>query len=385
MPHIESPAQSPSNKLTHWQLWIAMSRNKNRRETFVRTLRAIMAVLICCSSAAAAYAADITGAGSTFAAPLYTRWATDYQKSGGSKVIYQATGSSDGLKQVIARAVDFAGSDAPLSDDQLSKNGLRQFPTVIGGVVPVVNLPGLKAGEVMLTGPVIADIFLGKIQFWDDPVIVRLNPKIKMPNYPIAVVRRQDGSGTTLIWTHYLAQVSPEWKRRVGEGTSVRWPLGIGGKGNEGVATYVGYLPGAIGYVAWDFTKQNRLKYLAMTNAAGNVVQPSVATFKAAAASADWSVSLSQLLTNQPGKDAWPIMGATYVLLPATPGKPGHDEATLKFFEWALSHGGPTVDALDYVPLPDPVVTKIRSQLPAFRGERTSANADFRPGTHTGG
>lgn len=352
-----------------------MSRNKNRRETFVRTLGAILAIQICCSWAAAAYAADITGAGSTFAAPLYTRWATDYQKSGGSKVSYQGTGSSDGLKQVIARAVDFAGSDAPLTDDQLSKNGLRQFPTVIGGVVPVVNLPGLKAGEVMLTGPVIADIFLGKIQFWDDPAIVRLNPKIKMPNYPIAVVRRQDGSGTTLIWTHYLAQVNPEWKRRVGEGTSVRWPLGIGGKGNEGVATYVGYLPGAIGYVAWDFTKQNRLKYLAMTNAAGNVVEPSAATFKAAAASADWSGSLSQLLTNQPGKDAWPVMGATYVLLPATPDKPGHDVATLKFFEWALSHGGPAVDALDYVPLPDLVVTKIRSQLPADAGEPTAHKA----------
>jgi len=242
----------------------------------VRTLRAIMAALICSSCAAAAFAADITGAGSTFAAPLYTRWATDYQKSGGSKVIYHGTGSSDGLKQVIAREVDFAGSDAPLTDDQLTKNGLRQFPTVIGGVVPVVNLPGLKAGEVILTGPVIAEIFLGKILFWDDPAIVRLNPKIKMPNYPIAVVRRQDGSGTTLIWTHYLAQVSPEWKHRVGEGTSVHWPLGIGGNGNEGVATYVGYLPGAIGYVAWDFTKQNRLTYTSLTNAAGNVVQPGV-------------------------------------------------------------------------------------------------------------
>ena len=338
----------------------------------MRTSHAVMAVLICCSCAAAAYAADITGAGSTFAAPLYTRWATDYQKSGGSKVIYLATGSSDGLRQIIARQVDFAGSDAPLSDDQLSKNGLRQFPIVIGGVVPVANLPGLKAGEVMLTGPVIAEIFLGKIQFWDDPAIVRLNPKIKMPNYPIAVVRRQDGSGTTLIWTHYLAQVSPEWKSRVGEGTTVRWPLGIGGKGNEGVATYVGYLPGAIGYVAWDFTKQNRLKYLAMTNAAGNVVQPSAATFKAAVASADWSGSLSQLLTNQPGKDAWPVMGSTYVLLPSTPAKPGHDEATLKFFDWALIHGGQEVDALDYIALPDPVVTKIRAQWPAGAGQKSA-------------
>ena len=339
----------------------------------MRTLRAIMAALICSSCAAAAFAADITGAGSTFAAPLYTRWATDYQKSGGSKVIYHGTGSSDGLKQVIAREVDFAGSDAPLTDDQLTKNGLRQFPTVIGGVVPVVNLPGLKAGEVILTGPVIAEIFLGKILFWDDPAIVRLNPKIKMPNYPIAVVRRQDGSGTTLIWTHYLAQVSPEWKHRVGEGTSVHWPLGIGGNGNEGVATYVGYLPGAIGYVAWDFTKQNRLTYVALVNAAGSVVQPGAATFKAAAANADWSGSLYQLLTNQPGKDAWPVMGATYVLLHDTPDEQGHNGATLKFFEWALSHGGETVNALDYIPLPEPVVTKIRSRWPSDAEENMAS------------
>ncbi|CAB3756463.1 phosphate ABC transporter substrate-binding protein PstS [Paraburkholderia humisilvae] len=328
----------------------------------MRAMRTILAALPGFLCAATSYAADITGAGSTFAAPLYMRWAADYQKSGGSKVIYRGTGSTDGLKQIIAHQVDFAGSDAPLTDDQLTSNGLRQFPTAIGGVVPVVNLPGIKSGEVMLTGQVIADIFLGKILFWDDPAIARLNPKIKMPNYPIAVVRRQDGSGTTLIWTHYLAQVSPEWKRRVGEGTSVHWPLGIGGKGNEGVATYVGYLPGAIGFVAWDFTKQNRLTYTAMTNAAGYVVQPSVAAFKAAAASADWSASLGHLLTNQPGKDAWPVMGATYVLLRAVPDKPVQDEATLRFFEWAFSHGGGTADALDYVALPDLVVAKIRSQ-----------------------
>jgi phosphate transport system substrate-binding protein len=325
----------------------------------------IIAGLLGCLCAAASYAADITGAGSTFAAPLYTRWAASYQNAGGSKVIYHGTGSSDGLKQIIAHQVDFAGSDAPLTDDELNKNGLRQFPTVIGGVVPVVNLPGIKAGEVILTGQVLADIFLGKILFWDDPAIVRLNPTIKMPDTPIAVVRRQDGSGTTLIWTHYLAQVSPEWKRRVGEGTSVHWPLGIGGKGNEGVATYVGYLPGAIGYVAWDFTKQNRLTYTAMTNSAGNVVKPSMATFKAAAAGADWSGSLGQLLTNQPGKDAWPVMGATYVLLHAVSDKPGQTEATLKFFEWAFNHGGDTINALDYIPLPDLVLTKIRSQWPA--------------------
>ncbi|MEM5438789.1 phosphate ABC transporter substrate-binding protein PstS [Paraburkholderia diazotrophica] len=338
----------------------------------MRTLRTLTASLLCCLFAAAAHSADITGAGSTFAAPLYMKWATDYQKSGGSKVIYRGTGSSNGLKQVMAHEVDFAGSDAPLTDDQLAKNGLRQFPTAIGGVVPVVNLPGLKAGEVVLTGQVIADIFLGKILYWDDPTIVRLNPKIKMPNYPIAVVRRQDGSGTTLIWTHYLAQVSPEWKRRVGEGTSVRWPLGIGGNGNEGVATYVGYLPGAIGYVAWDFTKQNHLTYTAMTNAAGTVVQPGVATFKAAVASADWSGSFSQLLTNQPGKDAWPVMGATYVLIHQTPDNPAHDGATLRFFDWAFNHGGQTVDTLDYIPLPELVLTKIRAQWPANPGDNVA-------------
>ncbi len=335
-------------------------------ETLVKTTRILIAALLGASMSglpfSVAHADGVTGAGSTFAAPLYARWAADYLKSGGGKVSYLPTGSTDGIKQVLARAVDFAGSDAPLTDDQLRKAGLRQFPTAIGGVVPVVNLPGLKAGELMLTGDVLADIFLGKIQYWDDPAIARLNPKLKMPDTPIAVVRRLDGSGTTLIWTHYLAQVNPEWKRRVGEGTSVHWPLGIGGKGNEGVATFVGYLPGAIGYIAWDFTKHNRLTYTAMTNAAGAVVEPGAASFNAAAANADWSGSLDQVLTNQPGKEAWPVMGATYVLLGTTPAKPGRDKETLKFFDWALTHGETTIQALDYVPLPGAVVAKIRAQ-----------------------
>ncbi len=335
-------------------------------ETLVKTTRILIAALLGASMSglpfSVAHADGVTGAGSTFAAPLYARWAADYLKSGGGKVSYLPTGSTDGIKQVLARAVDFAGSDAPLTDDQLRKAGLRQFPTAIGGVVPVVNLPGLKAGELMLTGDVLADIFLGKIQYWDDPAIARLNPKLKMPDTPIAVVRRLDGSGTTLIWTHYLAQVNPEWKRRVGEGTSVHWPLGIGGKGNEGVATFVGYLPGAIGYIAWDFTKHNRLTYTAMTNAAGAVVEPGAASFNAAAANADWSGSLDRLLTNQPGKEAWPVMGATYVLLGTTPAKPGRDKETLKFFDWALTHGETTIQALDYVPLPGAVVAKIRAQ-----------------------
>ena len=329
----------------------------------VRPLRvSLVASLLFGIYAVTAHADGITGAGSTFAAPLYSRWAADYQKSGGGKVSYKGTGSSDGVKQVIAREVDFAGSDAPLTDDQLDKEGLRQFPTTIGGVVPVVDLPGIKAGQLMLTGEVLAEIFLGKIQYWDDPAIARLNPKIKMPDTPIAVVRRLDGSGTTLLWTHYLTQVSPEWKRRVGEGTSVRWPLGIGGRGNEGVATFVGYLPGAIGYVAWDFTKQNHLTYTAMTNSAGAIVEPGPATFNAAAANADWSGSLAPLLTNQPGKDAWPVVGATYVLLRVVPGSPERAAQTLKFFDWAFTHGAPTIQALDYVPLPGSVVARIRSQ-----------------------
>ncbi|REG50915.1 phosphate ABC transporter substrate-binding protein (PhoT family) [Paraburkholderia sp. BL6669N2] len=317
------------------------------------------------------YATDITGAGSTFAAPLYNTWAAGYQKSGGGKVSYYGVGSSDGLKQIVAKEVDFAGSDAPLSDGELMKDGLLQFPTAIGGVVPVVNLPGIKAGELMLSGPLLGEIFLGKIKYWDDPAIAQLNPKIKLPDTPIAVVRRQDGSGTTLIWTHYLAQVSPEWKRKVGEGTSVHWPLGIGGKGNEGVATYVGYLPGAIGYVAWDFTKQNHMTYAAMRNASGAAVEPSSRTFKAAAASTDWSRSLYQLLTNQLGKDAWPVIGATYVLLHPTQDKPGHSDETLKFFDWAFINGGRAAEDLDYIPLPDSVVTEIRSQW------RTKASTDI--------
>ncbi|WP_322070941.1 phosphate ABC transporter substrate-binding protein PstS [Paraburkholderia bannensis] len=311
-----------------------------------------------------AQADGVTGAGSTLAAPLYTRWAAEYRQAGGGKVSYHGTGSTDGVKQVISREVDFAGSDAPLTDDELTRNGLRQFPTAIGGVVPVVNLPGIKAGQLILTGEVLGNIFLGKIQYWDDPAIVRLNPQIKMPDTPIAVVRRQDGSGTTLIWTHYLAQVSPEWKRRVGEGTSVHWPLGIGGKGNEGVATYVGYLPGAIGYVAWDFTKQNHLTYVAMTNVAGAIVQPGPPSFNAAVASANWASSLAPILTNQPDHDAWPVVGATYVLLHAAPDGSGRGDETLKFFDWAFTHGAAALRTLDYVSLPETVVSRIRAQWP---------------------
>jgi phosphate transport system substrate-binding protein len=310
-----------------------------------------------------ARAGDITGAGSTFAAPIYSAWADGYRKSGGGNVHYLSVGSTEGVKQILAKQVDFAGSDAPLTESQLSKDGLIQFPTVIGGVVPVVNIPGVKPGELTLSGEVLGDIYLGKIMNWNDPAIAALNPGMKLPDLAIAVIRRTDGSGTTLIWTHYLSQVSPEWKTKVGEGTSVRWPRGIGGKGNEGVATYVRYLPGSIGYVAWDFTKQNHIAYTAMRNASGVSVQPGPEAFSAAALGADWSTSLYGILTNEPGKDAWPVMGATFVLIPATQDKPERGKDALNFFEWAFLNGHRAAQDLDYIPLPPPVIEEIRLQL----------------------
>jgi phosphate transport system substrate-binding protein len=310
----------------------------------------------------ATQAADITGAGSTFAAPIYTKWADAYHKTGGGRVNYQGIGSSGGLKQVIAKTVDFAGSDSPLKDDELAKAGLFQFPTVVGGVVPVINLPGVKPGELTLSGPVLGDIYLGKIKRWNDPAIAALNPKIKLPDTDIAVVRRADGSGTSFIWTHYLAQVNPAWKSKVGEGTTVNWPTGIGGKGNDGVAAFVQRLPGALGYVEWAYAKQNKMAYASLKNSAGSVVQPETETFKAAAAGADWSKTFYQILTDEPGKDAWPVVGATFVLLHTAQDKPDHGKETLKFFDWAFKNGTQAAQDLDYIPLPDSVQTQIRTQ-----------------------
>ena len=312
--------------------------------------------------AIAAQAADITGAGSTFAAPIYTKWADAYQKSGGGKVNYQGIGSSGGIKQINAKTVDFAGSDAPLKDDELAKAGLFQFPTVVGGVVPAVNLPGIAAGKLTLSGPVLADIYLGKIKKWNDPEIAALNKGVTLPDTDIAVVRRADGSGTSFIWTNYLSKVSPEWKSKVGEGTTVSWPTGTGGKGNDGVAAFVQRLPGAIGYVEWAYAKQNHMTYVALKNEAGTVVEPDTDTFKAAAAAADWKKSFYQILTNEPGKNAWPVVGATFVLLHTAQDKPEQGKETLKFFDWAFKNGQSAADSLDYISLPQPVVSEIRSQ-----------------------
>jgi phosphate transport system substrate-binding protein len=315
--------------------------------------------------AVSAQAADITGAGSTFAAPIYTKWADSYQKSGGGKVNYQGIGSSGGIKQINAKTVDFAGSDAPLKDDELAKAGLFQFPTVVGGVVPAINVPGVKAGEVVLSGEVLGDIYLGKIKNWNDPAIAALNPKVKLPDTDIAVVRRADGSGTSFIFTNYLSKVNPEWKSKVGEGATVNWPTGTGGKGNDGVAAFIQRLPGAIGYVEWAYAKQNKMTYVDMKNSSGTVVEPKTETFKAAAAGADWSKSFYQILTNEPGKEAWPIVGATFVLLHTTQDKPAQGTETLKFFDWAFKNGTSAADSLDYISLPDSVVAEIKTQWKA--------------------
>ena len=304
------------------------------------------------SFASLSQAQEVTGAGATFPAPLYSKWAGDYHKATGVKINYQSVGSGAGLRQIEAKTVDFGASDMPLKDDELAKKGLMQFPTVIGGVVPVVNIKGVAPGQLKLTGQVLGDIYLGKITKWTDPAIKALNPTLALPDVAIAPVRRADGSGTSFIFTNYLSKVNAEWKAKVGEGTAVNWPVGAGGKGNEGVAAFVGRLPNSIGYLEYAYIKQNKLTFAQMKNAAGNFVSPEDVSFKAAAAGADWAKSFYQILTEQPAKEAWPITGATFIVMHKTQDKPAQAAATLKFFEWAYKNGDKTADDLDYVPMP---------------------------------
>ncbi len=304
-------------------------------------------------------AQQITGAGATFPAPLYAKWAADYNKATGVKINYQSVGSGAGINQIDAKTVDFGASDMPLTDEVLAKKGQMQFPTVIGGVIPVVNIKGINPGQMKLNGQLLADIYLGKISKWNDPAIKALNPTLPLPDAAIAPVRRADGSGTTFIFTNYLSKVNAEWKAKVGEGTAVNWPVGAGGKGNEGVAAFIGRLPNSIGYLEYAYVKQNKMTYALMQNSTGNFVQPNDVAFKAAAAGADWSKSFYQLLTNQPGKDAWPISGATFILMHKLQDKPANATETLKFFAWAYKSGDKTADDLDYVPMPKSVVTNI--------------------------
>ena len=309
--------------------------------------------------AANASAQDVTGAGASFPAPLYAKWASDYNKATGVKINYQSVGSGAGIKQIDSKTVDFGASDMPLKDDELAKKGQLQFPTVIGGVIPVINVKGIAAGQLKLNGQVLADIYLGKISKWNDPAIKALNASLALPDAAISPVRRADGSGTTFIFTNYLSKVSPEWKAKVGEGTAVNWPTGAGGKGNEGVAAFVGRLPNSIGYVEYAYVKQNKMTFALMQNAAGKFVAPEEKAFKAAAAGAEWSKSFYQILTNQPGADSWPITGATFILMHKVQDKPAQAAATLKFFQWAYEGGDKTASDLDYVPMPAVVKTQI--------------------------
>jgi phosphate transport system substrate-binding protein len=314
-------------------------------------------------SASAVLAEDVTGAGASFPAPIYAKWADAYNKVSGAKINYQSVGSGAGIKQIKATTVDFGASDAPLKDEELAKDGLVQFPTVIGGVVPVVNIAGIAPGQLKLTGAVLGDIYLGKVTKWNDPAIAALNPGVPLPDAAIAPVRRADGSGTSFIFTNYLSKVNPEWKSRVGEGTSVNWPAGAGGKGNEGVSSYVQRLPNSIGYVEYAYAKQNKMAYVQLKNQAGRYVSPDDLTFKAAAAGADWTKSFYQVLTDQSGKDAWPITGATFILMHKAQDKPAQATQTLKFFDWAYSaNGDKMADELDYVSLPDSLKALVRKQ-----------------------
>ena len=297
-------------------------------------------------------AQGVTGAGSTFGAPIYAKWASDYNKITGVKINYQSVGSGAGIQQIDAKTVDFGATDMPLKDEDLAKKGEMQFPTVIGGVIPVVNVKGIAPGQLKLNGQVLGDIYLARITKWNDPAIKALNPTLALPDAAITPVRRADGSGTTFIFTNYLSKVNAEWKAKVGEGTAVNWPAGAGGKGNEGVAAFVGRLPNSIGYLEYAYVKQNKMTYALMQNAAGNFVSPDAAAFKAAAAGADWTKSFYQILTDKPGKDSWPITGATFILLHKVQDKPVQGATTLKFFEWAFKNGDQAADSLDYVPLP---------------------------------
>jgi len=310
-----------------------------------------------------AVAQNVTGAGASFVFPAMSKWSADYAAAEKSRVNYQSIGSGGGIAQAKAGTVDFGSTDAPLSSADLMQFDLAQFPSVIGGVVPVVNLTGMVSGQLRLTGEVITDIYLGKITRWNDAAIVALNPDTTLPDSTIRVVYRSDGSGTTFNFVNYLSQVSPEWKQKVGVGTAVRWPTGFGGRGNEGVAAYVKQLQGSIGYVELSYALSTRLVYASMQNAAGTWVKPSLETFRAAAVSADWANApdFHLVITNAPGENAWPIAATNFILMPKQPRDPERSAAALAFFDWVYANGDASAESLGYVPLPDPLVERIKA------------------------
>ena len=330
-----------------------------------------VALLVACHNQAGnaggsgASSAQITGAGSTFVYPVLSAWASDYQKQSGTSINYQSIGSGGGISQVEAGTVDFGATDQPLKSDELAKNNLAQFPVVVGGIVPVVNIAGIDAGKLKLTGQVLADIYQGKIKNWNDPAIVKINPGVNLPSAAIATVHRSDGSGTTFNFTHYLSQVSPAWKAGPGEGKTVSWVGGVGGKGNEGVAGYVKQLPNSLGYVEYAYVMQNHMAYTLLQNAAGQFVAPSTDTFAAAAGTADWrnAKDFNLVMTNAPGPEAYPIAASTFILLPKQPKDKAKSSAAVAFFKYALEKGQAQANKLDYVPLPDDLVKQIEGYI----------------------
>ena len=314
-----------------------------------------------------AFAADISGAGATFPYPVYAKWADAYKKETGIGLNYQSIGSGGGIKQIKAKTVTFGASDAPLPGKELDESGLAQFPMVMGGIVPVVNIDGVKPGDLVIDGPTLASIFLGTIKKWDDPAIAKLNPGVKLPSQAIAIVHRSDGSGTTFNFTYYLSEASPDWKSKVGTNTAVQWPAGIGAKGNEGVANNVAQTKGSIGYVEYAYAKQNKLTHTKMINKAGKTVQPTAETFQAAAANADWNSQpgYGVILANQPGDQSWPMTAATWILLYKKPEKTADTASALKFFAWSYTKGDGMAKDLDYVPMPDNVVGEIQKMWAA--------------------
>jgi phosphate transport system substrate-binding protein len=313
------------------------------------------------AASTSAFAADITGAGATFPFPIYSKWADAYKKETGNGLNYQSIGSGGGIKQIQAKTVTFGATDAPLKAEQLEKDGLVQWPMVMGGIVPVVNLEGVKPGELVLDGPTLANIYLGKITKWDDAAIKKLNPSAKLPSDAIAVVRRSDGSGTTFNFTTYLSDVSDEWKTKIGANTAVEWPVGVGAKGNEGVSGNIGQTKNSIGYVEYAYAKQNKLTYTGMINKAGKTVQPTVEAFQAAAANADWAKAPGYyvVLADQPGEKSWPMTAATFILMHKEPADKAASAEALKFFKWAFAKGDKMAEELDYIPMPESVVKLI--------------------------
>ncbi|MFZ6849874.1 phosphate ABC transporter substrate-binding protein PstS [Undibacterium sp. RuRC25W] len=314
------------------------------------------------ASFSAAQAADITGAGATFPYPIYAKWAEAYKTATGNGLNYQSIGSGGGIKQIKAKTVDFGASDMPLKADELAAEGLTQFPAIIGGVVPVVNLDGVAAGKMKMTGDVLAGIYMGKITKWNAPEIVAINPGIKLPTEDITVVHRSDGSGTTFLWTDFLSKVNAEFKTAVGSSTAVKWPVGLGGKGNEGVAANVQRIKNSIGYVEYAYVKKNKMIYTMVKNADGQFVEPDDDTFKAAAGNADWSKApgMFLVLTNQPGKTSWPVTGASFILMHKVQANPAEAKEVLKFFDWAFKNGGAMAADLDYVALPPSLIKQIQ-------------------------